>query len=405
MTNVAGLLGASPVGANLAFQLVTATVIGASFGALFRYQPRGYAALLSSGLLYGLLWWLLGPLTLAPLLSGRAPLWSVDAARTAFPSLIGLLFYGGSTAFGFYVLSALLQRRYPTAPSGTPSEQPEPPDKTRIVILGGGFGGMAAAQHLEKRFAREAGVDIVLVSKNNYLLFTPMLAEVAGGSLEAQHISPPLRASLAWTRVIRAEAEAIDPTTKCVKLRDDLTASEWSLTYDHLVLALGSAASDRGVPGVETHAYPLRTLPDATRLRNRVITMLERADAERDAQTQRRNLSFVVVGGGYSGVEAVAELFDLTRTLLRYYPRVPEDALSFVLVHSRDRLIPQIGEALADYALHKLKARGVGFRLNVHVEEVLRDRVRLEDGSELPAATVVWTGGQPAEPRRGGASL
>ena len=168
MKNVTGLFGTS-MGLALAAELVLATAVGVGFAVLFRYQPRGYAALTSSGLLYGLLWWLLGPLTLVPLLTGQAPLWSLNAARAAFPSLIGLLLYGGITGFSFYVLWLLLQKLYPVTASGGRSEKP---DHRRVVILGGGFGAMAAARQLEKLFARDAEAEIVLVSKSNYLLFT-----------------------------------------------------------------------------------------------------------------------------------------------------------------------------------------------------------------------------------------
>lgn len=394
MRNVVGPFGTS-MGIALALELALATAIGAGFGLLFRFQSRGYAALTSSGLLYGLLWWLLGPLTLVPLLMGRTPLWSVAAAQTAFPSLIGLLMYGGIMGFGFYALWLLSQTLYPITATDDLSEKP---GKKRVVILGGGFGGMAVARQLEKLFARDAAIEIVLVSKSNYLLFTPMLAEVSGGSLEAHHISPPLRASLAWAQVIRAEVETIDPATKCVELRENLTAASRTLAYDQLVLALGSDTSDRGVPGVERYAYPLRTLEDAMRLRNQMITILERADAEQSEQAQHRDLSVVVVGGGYSGVEAVAELFDMTWMLLRYYPNIPENALRFVLIHSHNRILPQIGEELADYALHKLEGRGIEFFLGVHVKEVSAAGVTLKDGTELPAATVVWTAGNRPNP-------
>ena len=383
------------MGMTLTIELVLATAIGAGFGILFRFESRGYAALTSSGLLYGLLWWLLGPLTLVPLLMGRVPLWSVTAARTAFPSLIGLLLYGVILGFSFYTFWLLFQRLHPSAAT---DDHREKPGKKRVVILGGGFGGMAVARQLEKLFARNAAIEIVVVSKSNHLLFTPMLAEVSGGSLEAHHISPPLRASLAWAQVIRAEVDAIDPATKCIELRENLTAASRTLTYDQLVLALGSDTSDQGVPGVEQYAYPLRTLHDATRLCNQLVTTLERADVEKDKLAQRRALSVVVVGGGYSGVEAVAELFDMTRMLLRYYPNIPETALRFVLIHSHQRILPQIGEELADYALHKLKGRGIEFFLGVHVKEVSAAGVTLEDGTELPATTVVWTAGNRPNP-------
>src|SRR5438477_2644514 len=184
-----GGLPATPLGVVL--DLLLAALIGASFGALFRYQPGAYAATVGSGVLYGLLWWILGPLTLGPLLQGRAPTWSLADAQAAFPGLVGHLFYGGLTGLLFHVLVSLELRRHP-APAELPPEAPAP--ARRVVVLGGGFGGVSAAQSLAHHAARNPGLDIVLVSQSNYLLFTPMLAEVASSGLEPQHISAPVRA-------------------------------------------------------------------------------------------------------------------------------------------------------------------------------------------------------------------
>ena len=182
---------------------------------------------------------------------------------------------------------------------------------TRVVILGGGFGGIGTAQGLERIFWRDPNLEITLVSQSNYLLFTPMLAEVAASALEPQHMCAPVRAALPHTRFYRSEVEEIDTEAKVVRLRASPSSPVDTLPYDHLVLALGSVANYFGLPGMEEHSFTLKTLDDATRLRNHVITQLERADTNPDAQERRRHLTFVVAGGGFAGTEMIAELFAL----------------------------------------------------------------------------------------------
>ena len=269
---------------------------------------------------------------------------------------------------------------------------------TRVVILGGGFGGISAAHGLERSLWREADLEIMLLSQSNYLLFTPMLAEVAASALEPQHISSPLRAALSRTRFHRCEVVAIDTTEQSLSVRDDPSKETMTLRYDHLILALGSTPNYFRLPGMEEHAFSLKTLEDATRLRNHVITQLERADVNSDPEERRRQLTFVVVGGGFAGTEMIAELFDLAHSVLRYYPDIRREELRFVLVHSRSRILPEIGDRLADYALGKLKARGIEFALNARVAGATPDAVLLGDGSELPTRTVVWTAGNQANP-------
>ena len=189
---VPGLLGFTPSGLGVMPHLVGSILLGAGFGALLRHQPRGQALMASAGLLYGLLWWIVGPIALGPLWDGRGPTWSLVEASPAFPSLIGHLLYGGVTGLGFYLLvAAYLRLRPEEGPAPAPVKAPT----RRVVILGGGFGGMSTARRLERIFARDPGLEITLVSRSNYLLFTPMLAEVASSGLEPQHISAPVRAS------------------------------------------------------------------------------------------------------------------------------------------------------------------------------------------------------------------
>jgi len=263
MGDVAGLVGLTSASAGLVLFLAIGSLVGASFGALFRYQPGAYAATIAAGMLYGLLWWIAGPLTLMPRLKRAGPTWSLAATNHAFPDLIGYLLYGALTGLGFHGLVTLYQTGKPAAePAASPAAPPR-----RVVILGGGFGGLAAAQRLEQIVARDPGVEIVLVSQSNYLLFTPMLAEVAGSGLEAQHISAPVRAACPRTRFYHAEIEAIDTVTQAVQVRAGVSAPPVELRYDQLVLALGSTPTFRGLAGLEEHAFTLKTLQDATRLR------------------------------------------------------------------------------------------------------------------------------------------
>lgn len=200
-----GLLGLDLSGVLVVPHLLVSTLVGAGFGAISSYQSLGYAASISTGLLYGLFWWIIGPLTLGPISSGVGLAWTVDEAGAAFPSLFGHPLYGGITGFGFYIGMLF----YGRLRHETPVFEGEA-SVTRIVILGGGFGGVSAAHSLERIFWRDPSLEITLVSQSNYLLFTPMLAEVAGSALEPQHMCAPIRASLPHVQFYRCEVEAID---------------------------------------------------------------------------------------------------------------------------------------------------------------------------------------------------
>jgi len=284
----------------------------------------------------------------------------------------------------------------------------------RVVIVGGGFGGVAAAQRFEALVARGLPLDVTLVSQSNYLLFTPMLAEVASSALEAQHISAPVRAACRLTSFRRAALEAIDPVAGVVTVSSGRGLPAAELPYDHLVLALGGVPHFFDLPGLEESSFTLKSLGDAIRLRDHVLAMLERADVEADPVERQSLLSFVVAGGGFAGTEMIAELFDLVHGVLRYYPGIGRHELRFVLIHSRDRLLPELPAGLAEYALSKLRARGIEFALSRRVQGA-RDGAVLLDGEEaLPTRTLVWTAGNrpnpavaelPAEKNRSGALL
>lgn len=388
----ASLLPVGPSAAQVVLHFAVALILGACIGGLFPCRPGGHASLASSGLLVALLWWIAGPLTLVPLLEGHTPMWSLEEANAVFPNLVSALVFGGLTGLIYFGLGTRygLQEVDPLADSIVPR-----PDRTRVVVLGGGFGGVATAQRLEQLSLHGPDLDVSLVSQSNYLLFTPMLAEVAGSSLQAQHISAPVRASCPHTRFYRGQVSDIDLEAQVVRLVDAPTSE---LPFDHLVLAMGSVPNYRDLPGIEQHSFSLKTLEDATKLRNHVISTLEHADVESDPDERNRQLTFVVAGGGFAGTEMIAELFDLVHSTLRYYPGVAADELRFVLVHSRDRILPEIGPELADYALNKLRARGIEFRLGVRVAGATAHGMQLGDGTDIPSRTVVWTAGNQPNP-------
>ena len=391
----AGLLGVDLSGGWIVLHLFLSALLGAVFGRLARYQPLGYASAISVALFYGLLWWAAGPITFGVLMNGDGPVWSAQAAASAFPSLISHLLYGGLLGSGFHLLVSLYLRIYPEAEQAR--DVPTEP-KRRVVILGGGFGGVSTAKYLEQALWRDSNLEITLVSQSNYLLFTPMLAEVAGSALEPQHISCPVRAILPHTSFRKADVERIDTEAQAVHIRGGPDARTTAVEYDQLVLALGSVPHFFGLPGMEEWAFTLKSLSDAADLRNHVLAQLEQADVNSDAAERRRQLTFVVAGGGFAGTEMMAELFDLVHSVIRFYPGIPVEEPRFVLVHSRGRILPELGEKLADYALRKLKARGIEFLLDTRVAGASAEGVLVGEDETIPACTIVWTAGNQPSP-------
>ena len=358
---------------------------GQATGDLPLPPPSGTA--LASGVIDGML---LGALAWAVLVLTLLPALKVPLAAL-FPTLLACLVGGGLVGPGVQAaLRAGRSRRLPGLAMATPG------GRRRVVILGGGFGGVSAARRLEQLLPWTPWLDVTLVSQRNYLLFTPMLAEVAAGSVEAGNVGVPLRAACPRTRFRRAEVLGVDPDRRLVHLRrgDALEV----LPYDHLVLALGAVPNFRDLPGVAANALTVSTLEDARRLRDHVLGRLEQADHEPDPAERRRWLTFVVAGGGFAGTEAVASLFDLVHSTLRYFPNVRASEPRFVLVHSRERILPELGDRLAGYASGKLVARGIELRLGVTVAAADPDGVRLSDGERIAARTLVWAAGTRPSP-------
>jgi len=394
---VGGLLAAQGLlaGGGLVAHVALATGAGALFGAAFGHRANGHGAIVGSGLVVGLLWWVVRSLTIGPLVTGTGAAWSLAAAGAAVPDLVGALLLGGALGVGVPVLAPVLVRAFPALAE---ERAAAPADPVRVVVVGGGFGGITTAQTLDRVLPRGRPVDITVVSASNYLLFTPMLAEVASSALEPQHISVPLRAFAPGVTFRHARVDAVDTAAQLVRLAAGPATPPEDLPYDHLVMAVGGIPNYRDLPGVEEHALTLKTLEDATGLRNHVISQLERAGVEPDPAERARQLTFVVAGGGFAGAELIAELFDLVHGVRRYYRGIQRDRLRFVLVHSQDRILPELSEGLADYALRKLRDKGIEFRLGRRVAGMTPAEVRLDDGTVLPTRTMVWTAGNQPNP-------
>lgn len=270
--------------------------------------------------------------------------------------------------------------------------------KTRIVIIGGGFAGTATALNLEKIYRRDPSVEITLIDSENYFTFTPLLAGVPSGSIQPNHIVFPLRALLKRTKVKQAEVKSIDLQTRTVTAAHCGACGDESITFDQLVMAGGSVPNYFGLPGVAEHALTIKSLADATALHAHVIDKLEHADLQDDPIVRRQLLTFVVAGGGFAGVETLAELNDFVRDARKFYPNVALEDVRMVLIHSGNRILPEVSESLSAYALQKLRGRGVEVMLETRVLGCTEHSVRLSTDEELLAHTFVWAAGTAPSP-------
>jgi NADH dehydrogenase len=257
------------------------------------------------------------------------------------------------------------------------------------LILGGGFAGAYVARLLGERGA-------TIVSPENYMLFTPLLPEAASGTLEPRHTVVPLRAMCPHAELVLGAASAIDTEERTATIHTD--AGEQLVHWDDLVLALGAVPRTVPVDGLEEHGLSFKTLGEAIFLRNHVLRELEAADAELDEQARRERLSFVFVGAGYAGVEALAELSDLAHDALRFYPRLRDVPQRWVLVDAAPKILPEIPTRLGDYAAAELKERGIEIHVGTTLESVSEREVVLGDGTRIPARTLVWTAGVRPHP-------
>src|SRR5205823_1840569 len=270
--------------------------------------------------------------------------------------------------------------------------------KKRIVILGGGFGGVYAAIHLEKLLTRQSAVEICLVSRDNYFLFTPMLHEIAASDLEITTIVNPLRKLLRKVDVLVGDVNEIDLPNKQVLISHGYRNHSLQIDYDHLVVALGSITNFYDIPGLTDLAVPMKSLRDAIQLRAQIIRHLEEANSECNPADRQSLLTFVVAGGGFAGVETVAALNDFVREALPFYPNLCEGMLRVLLVHSGPVILPELGESLGRYTQKVLEGRGVEIRFNTRVKSMTENSVCLAHGVPIPCRTLVWTAGTVPSP-------
>src|ERR1700719_1073844 len=270
--------------------------------------------------------------------------------------------------------------------------------KPRIVIAGGGFAGLSAAMYLDKTLARRAEADVTLISHENFILFTPMLHEVAARDLYPGDIVNPLRRILRHVKFIQAEEQAIDLSAWRVRCAGGIEKLEFELEFDHLLLTLGSETNFFDLPGVSEWAVTMKTMSDAALLRNRMVALLEEANLHSDAAERRRLLTFVTAGGGFAGAETTGAINDFVREAVRYYPDLNPELIRVVVIHPGKFLLPELGEELGNYAERKLRERKVDVIKGVRVASYDGSLVKLTDGKSIPASTLIWTAGVTPSP-------
>ncbi|WP_106400416.1 NAD(P)/FAD-dependent oxidoreductase [Actinocorallia populi] len=269
----------------------------------------------------------------------------------------------------------------------------------RILIVGGGYVGLYTALRLERKLRRRLGrgeVELTIVDPESYMTYQPFLPEAAAGNLEPRHVTIPLRRALKHTRLIVGRVTSIDHAQHTARV-EIVEGEDWPVRYDLLVVALGSVSRTLPVPGLAENGIGFKTIEEAIHLRNRVLGLLDRAASTRDPDECRRSLTYVVVGGGFAGVEALAELADMTEDALRYLPELPAKP-RWVLVEATGRILPEVGEEMGRYTVDELRRQGIEVLLNTRLESAENCRIVLSDGQEFDAATLVWTAGVKPHP-------
>jgi len=267
----------------------------------------------------------------------------------------------------------------------------------RILIVGGGFAGLTVAMELERKLARDASVEITLINRENFFLFTPMLHEVAASDLDLTTIVNPVRKMLRRVNFLAGEVNQIDLKQKRVTVSHGFNHHPHTLEFDFLVFGLGSITNTYGLPGVQEHALTMKSLGDAMQVRNHLIAHLEEADSDCCEKIESL-LTFVVAGGGFAGVETVAGINDFVRRALRSYSHLSEDMVRVMLIHSGPVILPELEESLGVYAQKILVGRKVEIYLKTKIESFSGGAVRLTDGTTILTNTLVWTAGTSPNP-------
>lgn len=272
------------------------------------------------------------------------------------------------------------------------------PAKTKILILGGGFAGSNVLRELQKLFKRN-DVEITLVSQDNFFLFTPMLPEVSSGMLHPSDITTPIRSFCKTANFCHARILSIDMENKHVSVTRIFDQKETVLEYDYLVLALGSKDNFFGNANIEEFAFTIKTLEDAIAIRNHIIGVLECADQERDQILQEQLLRFIVVGGGFAGIEIATEIHHFLKDATkRYYKNIDSKKIHTIVVSAREGILPEVGDELGKFALGYVQKSGIEVITNTKAVDAGEDHVLLSDNTIIPCATLIWAGGVVVDP-------
>lgn len=273
----------------------------------------------------------------------------------------------------------------------------------RIVIVGGGYVGLYTALQLQKRLGR-AEAQVTVINPQSYMTYQPFLPEAAAGSVEPRHVVVPLRRVLRGCTVLAGRATGLDHDRRVVTFTP-LEGSPREIGYDHVVLAAGSVSRTLPIPGLAEHGIGFKTVAEAIYLRNHVLARLDAAAATPDPEIRRRALTFCFIGGGYAGIEAFAELEDLARHAIGYYPDLRATDMRWVLIEASPRILPEVSPDLAGYTVRELHKRGMEVRLRTRVSSLAGGHVVLDDGTEFDAETIVWTAGVRPQPVVGSTGL
>jgi len=279
-------------------------------------------------------------------------------------------------------------------------------NKKKIVILGSGFAAVECAKKLENEFGNDPEIELVMIGEDNFLLFTPMLPQVASGMIETRHIVFPIRTICKKTKFYEGRIKNVDPYGKLVTLWGTGDKRSISIHYDFLIVALGSETNFFGMADVEKNAYTMKTLNDAVMLRNRIIDMLEQAENETNPILRKSFLNFVVVGGGFAGIETAGELMDLLLDVRKYYPSIQKDELKVIVLEAMGEILPGFNKKLAEFAKQKLKERGIDIQLKKTVtsfdgnevtiktlDETPKDSIDQSEINSIITKTLIWTAG------------
>ncbi|MFJ3906510.1 NAD(P)/FAD-dependent oxidoreductase [Streptomyces sp. NPDC090025] len=278
-------------------------------------------------------------------------------------------------------------------------------EPVRILVVGGGYVGMYTALRLQRRLKaelRSRTAEITVVTPEPYMTYQPFLPEAAAGSISPRHVVVPLRRVLDRCRIVIGEVRALDHAKRTADVATPATEEEGlgglRLDYDELVIAPGSVSRTLPVPGLADHGIGFKTVEEAIGLRNHVIEQMDIASSTRDPAIRDAALTFVFVGGGYAGVEALAELEDMARYTARYYHNIKPEDLRWVLVEASDRILPEVGAEMGRYAVRELRGRNIDVRLGTRLDSCEHRVAVLSDGTRLPTRTVVWTAGVKPAP-------